>query len=178
MQSCATISDTFDNFPLCLTSTLRVKDLLILCSQMAFWKVRGLNFLSRKPAARGEEVVLVCVQNIPDYLKQRIFSSISRKRVNERVNSSLLMSSTCSSPRSSAVLQKAVTTRSPERIATFLKPCFFSLDCWLLVPISAKVTWLSSSMENFSSFLLSLPCLPGSSSLPQTLVLSPSKLSF
>ena len=30
MQSCATISDMFDNFPLCLTSTLRVKDLLIL----------------------------------------------------------------------------------------------------------------------------------------------------
>ena len=178
MQSCATISDTFDNFPLCLTSTLRVKDLLILCSQMAFWKMRGLNFLSRKPAARGEEVVLVCVQNIPDYLKQRILSSISRKRVNERVNSSLLMSSTCSSPKSSAVLQKAVTTRSPERIATFFKPCFFSLDWRLLVPISAKVTWLSSSMENFSSFLLSLPCLPGSSSLPQTLVLSPSKLSF
>ena len=137
-----------------------------------------MNFLFEKTCCkRRKGCARVCTKH-PRLSKTKNILIYITERVNKRVNGSLLMPSTCSSPRSSAVLQKAVTTRSPERIATFFKPCFFSLDCWLLVPISAKVTWLSSPMERFSSFLLSLPCLPGSSSLPQTLVLSPSKLSF
>ena len=175
MQSCATISDTFDNFPLCLTSTLRVKDLLI---SYGILKGARTEFSFEKTCCkRRRGCARVCTKHPRLSKTKNLFIYITEK--SEWKSKQLtLMSSTCSSPRSSAVLQKAVTTRSPERIATFFKPCFFSLDCRLLVSISAKVTWLSSSVENFSSFLLSLPCLPGSSSLPQTLVLSPSKLSF
>ena len=140
--------------------------------------MRGLNFLFEKTCCkRRKGCARVCTKH-PRLSKTKNLVIYITERVNERVNGSLLMPSTCSSPRSSAVLQKAVTTRSPERIATFFKPSFFSLDCWLVVPISPRVTWLSSSMENFSSFLLSLPCLPGSSSPPHRLVLPPSNSPF